>query len=40
MYLIYLGILADRCGSVVVMERDYDKKGPSLTLDCDPLSCK
>ena len=40
MYLISLGILADRCGSVVVMERDCDTKGPSLTLGCDLLSCK
>ena len=40
MYLIFLGILADRCGSVVVMERDCDTKGPSLTLGCDLLSCE
>jgi len=38
--LNFFGILADRCGSVVVMGRDYDTKGPSLTLGCDLLSCK
>ena len=31
------GILAGRCGSVVVRERYWDTKGPSTTLGCDVL---
>ena len=31
------GILAGRCGSVVVRERYWDTKSPSATLSCDVL---
>ena len=42
-YLLkFFGILAGRCGSVVIRERDYDTKGlgsrPGLTLGCHFLS--
>ena len=36
--LKFLRILAGRCGSVVVRERDSDTKGPGSTLGCDFLS--
>ena len=36
--LKFFGILAGRCGSVVVRERDYDTKSPGSTLSCDFLT--
>ena len=36
--LRFFGILASRCGSVVVRERDKDTKGPGSTLRCNFLS--
>ena len=36
--LKFLGIMAGRCGSVVVRERDSDTKVPGSTLGCDFLS--
>ena len=38
MQLIIFGILAGRCGNVVIRERDKDTKGLGPTLGCDFLS--
>ena len=34
--LKFFGILAGRCGSVVIRERDYDTKGPGSRARFDP----
>ena len=36
MYLIFFGILAGRCGSVVIRERDLNTKGPGARSRFDP----